>query len=272
MTCPCDVERPRRDASWHCVGGFSNPDPGVVAKLGRAQPGAWSIAQIEFKVVPTAGSGVEMATLLRVAQRSAHAWNSHAPSRGVPMIRVTGAEEDLLEDDAEAVQDGENQVIVRTRNVEACYDAARQATTHLYRGLSNGDLVEADIEINGVDPRWLQPGGGVNVDRLHALLAHEWGHVLGLDHSCGLLRTRGIVGAGAGVACDDQRALKSIMFPDPFTPARALVLEPTPDDLAALHALYPTLPAVSSTSATVVIALLVGACFLGGWLVRWRRP
>jgi MYXO-CTERM domain-containing protein len=70
-----------------------------------------------------------------------------------------------------------------------CRDGDREAVTHIYPEQKNeapgdGEIREADIEINAKDFRWSLDGRRRKTRSLEAVLAHELGHVLGLDHPC----------------------------------------------------------------------------------------
>src|SRR5262249_53224843 len=70
-----------------------------------------------------------------------------------------------------------------------CYDHRRSAITHLYPvdapgSARDGEVAEADIELNAVDIDWGEENDALAASRLRAVLVHELGHVFGLDHSC----------------------------------------------------------------------------------------
>ncbi len=153
-----------------------------------------------------------------------------------------------------------------------CYDRRRNAITHLFPILvpgspHDGETAEADIEINGVDFDW-------DEEKLVTVLSHELGHVLGLDHSCGIVPNSGT----APVACTQPVARGSIMYPDPLEPGREPVLVPSADDLATLKTLYPAKPrrgcdGCAATAHSPACGLRILALLLAAVAVRiaWRR-
>lgn len=74
---------------------------------------------------------------------------------------------------------------------EVCHDTAAAALTFLTFGLAgdrNGAILDADIELNGVNFDLTVDGvggsgAGCDAD-IENTLAHEFGHLLGLDHTC----------------------------------------------------------------------------------------
>ena len=87
--------------------------------------------------------------------------------------------------------DGKNSIVFQTTNWDE--DAAAVAVTSVFKEPS-GNIVEADIEINATDPQdiaWanLDPGSppeknGIQRFDLQTAMTHEFGHFLGLAHTC----------------------------------------------------------------------------------------
>jgi len=71
----------------------------------------------------------------------------------------------------------------RTRDewVEAQYDPTALALTTLWYGVESGKIVDGDIEFNDAQA-WTTTGGAGRNDVMNTAV-HEFGHVLGLDHS-----------------------------------------------------------------------------------------
>lgn len=151
-----------------------------------------------------------------------------------------------------AVQDGVNLVSVRSQtwchNNRCSHSStfplrATGMTTVYPIGATGRDVQEADVELNGVffelladaGPSKAQTEGMKGAKRqasLRVALLHELGHVLGLPDACGQGRTR----SGRPVAGDCQRSDRQrVMYP--FPAATRL----SPDDVAALCAIYPRL-------------------------------
>lgn len=137
---------------------------------------------------------------------------------------------------------------------EECYDgvAAGLTTLHFIDDADsdrNGALLDADIELNGVDFRVTvdhQPVDGPSCESdLSNTFTHELGHLMGLDHTCW---------TGSGVRLDDDRgeplplcSLDSSLptavrdstmfaFQDCGETKKA---SPEPDDVAGICAIYP---------------------------------
>jgi len=126
-----------------------------------------------------------------------------------------------------------------------CYDPAALALTSVFARTSTGEIVDADIEVNGVNFSWADvtrtAPTGTEQDLQNAV-THEMGHVIGLDHTCYF---------GSGARPTDQNGAP---IPDCAT-ASAAVMETTmfpsantldtnkrtlaPDDRMGLCASYP---------------------------------
>jgi hypothetical protein len=178
-------------------------------------------------VVPSAASGVSSAELSSALREGARVWNDALGACGVPRLQIGSARTEPVR----VVEDGANVVVIRTGSwcperaldPEDCYDPQRAGLTHLYPRLVPGDsrdgeLREADLEINAVDFRWSLDGTRPGTRSLRALVVHELGHVLGLDHEH----------PGA------PGYRESIMYPSPVEGGRPVVLKPGPAEVASL--------------------------------------
>lgn len=112
----------------------------------------------------------------------------------------------------------------------------------------DGELVDADIEMNGVDYAIAVNGQSLGTASCQADLAntltHEVGHLLGLEHTCRVASDPPRVdGNGAPVplctATSDPAILDATMYPfqECGETSKASL---TPDDTAAICAVYPT--------------------------------
>jgi hypothetical protein len=137
-------------------------------------------------VLPTRASAVNRDEALRAAQSAAAAWHVF----GAPRIVVTPSRQALL-----ASEDGVNVILFRAdgwfsqENPEHAYDSRQDALTHTRARRSTGrdggaEIIEADVEINAQSPYFSAASASDFGPRLQALLTHEFGHVLGLDHDC----------------------------------------------------------------------------------------
>jgi reprolysin-like metallo-peptidase family M12B len=218
-------------------------DPSISTPMARTPWGTevhWSRDAIDLEPVrPPPSSGVTGTDLVRALEDEARAWNGALSRCGVPPIHIG-----VLRDDGVARDDGHNRVVVKAGlwcpddggEDADCYDPTRQAKTWLRprrdSGPRDGEIREADIEINAVNFRWSLNGDRPGTRNLHAIVGHELGHVLGLDHACAHAGQAGDGGQTKG--CDAHGALRSIMEPDPTEPDRPVVLEPTPDAVERL--------------------------------------
>jgi len=167
--------------------------------------------------------------------------------------------------------DGHNQLIIRTGawcpNPDLSTDCQRDPnqvalTTVFSRShpgaLDDGQILEADIEVNDVGFQWaVIPDGPINVHDygnsydLGSALTHETGHFIGLAHTCesdgdpvrydnhGDLSPYCTMLSG-----DDADAiLASTMYPK-MNPVDVSLRSLTDDDAAAACSLYPALPTV----------------------------
>lgn len=177
---------------------------------------------------PPAGLGAGV--FLKAASAAAAAWSHDAVSCNALRITVQGDDQTK----ATVANDGKNRVMFRQdvwcKNGVAkpvkpgdCYGAEALAMTTVWANPSSGEIRDADVEVNALHFRWadLVAGGPerVGAQDLQNALTHEFGHFIGLDHSCysgASAGPRPIDHTGqpaidCGAATEEQR--KSSMFP-----------------------------------------------------------
>lgn len=182
-----------------------------------------------------------------------------------------------------------------------CYPSTALAVTSLFKNRHTGEILDADIEFNGVDFSWGdwvgRPGLATptTADFQNAL-THELGHVAGLDHNCfapsdGQPRLPDHTGA-LEIDCYGNPSLPAAVADATMYPSVVLsdVVRRTlsDDDILGISDVYPhaheSCPAVAQggcavtaraqgtrTSAWLTGGGMVLAVSLAGWLARRRR-
>lgn len=149
-------------------------------------------------------SGMTPTQIVKSITEAAHTWSTDAVSCAsgdattspyleiVPTLAAASAKPPA------AAWDARNSIIFRTESwsksgqgVHDYADEALAVTTVTAR--LDGHIVDADMEINAVSKKWanLDPGVGVPFDHsntpvfdLQDTATHEFGHFIGLDHTC----------------------------------------------------------------------------------------
>ena len=157
-----------------------------------------------------------------------------------------------------ATNDGVNRVMFRRDKwcrvpadpAVPCYDPAMLAVTTLTSSV-DGVIIDADIEVNAVDHSWddlVKNPMGAGED-LESALVHEFGHLIGLAHTCwdGTGKTRPIDNAGKLVpACGaaDNVLRATVMFPTTMktTPIRRVLAHDDATAVCQIYAPNPNIP------------------------------
>jgi hypothetical protein len=130
---------------------------------------------------------------------------------------------------------------------EACYDPFALAVTSVFARKNDGEIIDADVELNAVTFVWADlarnPGDTGSVQDLQNTLTHEFGHLIGLDHTCFISGTRpgavddsGQPVPSCGHASDEVKATTMFAAVIPGDLERRSL---SPDDRRAVCSVYP---------------------------------
>jgi hypothetical protein len=262
----------------------------------------WSQPSITLAVYrPSKDKGFAEDRLRKAIVTAAEAWSYPAISCTSLRLNV----EPLIDGPGRVQPDGRNVLVFRDRtwcsdedkNLEHCHDPSRVAITTVYdrrtdAGGPEGEILEADLEINAVDYTWAldtkASASRANERHLSAILVHELGHMLGLAHSCAsstllpMTDDRGSQVPLCRLASPEVRA--SVMYPDPEEEGRPVVLTPTADEKRAICEMYPRqgcsgrctiarapasgAPESSPEPLVLVLSALIGVALFGRYMSR----
>jgi len=154
---------------------------------------------------PSRASGMSADQIIKSVTQAAHTWSGDAvscTSGGVtssPSFEIVPTVAAATAAPPPAAWDGHNSIIFRT---ESWSHSGKPGMDYAFEALAvttvtarlDGHIVDADMEINGVSKSWmnLDPGYSVPFDHgaihdvfdLQNALTHEFGHFIGLDHTC----------------------------------------------------------------------------------------
>lgn len=214
--------------------------PGRLALSTSGRPVRWKPREITL--VPSAPERLSASVLTEALNAAAETWNGALSGCNAPKLRVATA----LDKRQGLVRDGISAVVVREerwcpdrpRDPDDCNDPEQTGITHLYPSDPDqgpSELYEADVELNAVNFRWSVDGEEAGTRSLRALVVHELGHALGLDHPCALVE---VPGKSAGLPPCSAELRAAVMYPVPVEAGREPVLGPTAGEVATLCALY----------------------------------
>jgi hypothetical protein len=148
-------------------------------------------------------------------------------------------------------------------NDEPCYDPAALAVTSVFARRADGEILDADVELNGMYTwgdlvRQPQPGG--SAQDLQNTLTHEFGHFIGFDHTCWLISER------PGQVDNEGRALPSCARAGPAIRATTMFAAVIPGDIERRSLTADDSKAVCETYPALEPVLLGDSwgCALGG--------
>jgi hypothetical protein len=189
--------------------------------------------------------------VLYAAQSAANAWSRDRVGCTSLELRVAATQEAS----APVLLDNVSRMTFRRENWckdpqvpgEPCYDPLALAVTSVFARKSDGEIIDADVELNAVTFKWADvarnPGDSGNVQDLQNTLTHEFGHLIGLDHTCfiegtrpGAVDDRGQLVPSCGHASDEVKATTMFAAVIPGDLERRSL---SPDDLRAVCAVYP---------------------------------
>ena len=184
--------------AWLLV--FAAPTPGWAYVRGvndQQVPLFWAATCAAVTVYPNGWTGLDDATIATSVAGSAAAWGSAVTCPASASTSVSSPSFDILVSVAPpgsvgaAALDYKNNVVFVTS--DWIYDDQALALTR-HSSDSAGRIIDTDIEVNATraDMRWttLEPGvshpanNGIALYDLQTVLTHEFGHFIGLAHTC----------------------------------------------------------------------------------------
>jgi hypothetical protein len=155
-------------------------------------PQTWVPVTVYPLSMTDVNGGMDMTTdqIVTAATTAANAWSASDNACTYLQVKLTQSDGDA----PAARYDAKNSLVFRTTTwcptVDAqtgCYDPSALAITSVFVNKKDGRIRDADIEVNAKHFVWadldLDPSVQ-NKQDLQNALTHEFGHLIGLDHTC----------------------------------------------------------------------------------------
>ena len=193
--------------------------------------------------------GLTAEQMLRAAEAAAATWSRKQVSCSQLEVQVRAGGGPEVTSGA----DGHSRIIFRRdewcpkpRTADTpCYDPGMLALTSVFMRKSDGQIVEADIELNAVATRWSDaepdPELGSLGQDVQGTLTHELGHLLGFEHSCMLPgeETRLDDQGRPSPTCTLREDPRDTVMVASVPPGRPLPRALSADDARGVCAVYP---------------------------------
>jgi hypothetical protein len=253
-----------------CLVGFpaSEARAYVRTSTGAGAPMYWNRTIFELTAyVGSPPSALAEGDLLRAATAAAATWSRSQVGCTSIELRVVSRPEP----DAPVGLDGQSRITFRRSEWcrvpremgEPCYDPFALAVTSVFARRNDGEILDADIELNGQFTWGDLVRGTASAEvaqDLQNTLTHEMGHYIGLDHTCTLASDdAGLVddqGNQVPACARASQAIKDTTMFAAVIPGDIDRRSLAPDDLKAVCAVYPSLDPVLQADAA--------GCALGG--------
>jgi hypothetical protein len=227
----------------------------------------WEVSCVPATIYLNGFSQMDENAVARAVSSAAHTWSPDGVTCGMgatathPYLEIVPTLSVDPGPPPPAMYDARNSIIFRTDSWTMggkpngkAYNIFALAITSVF-AKPNGKIVDADVEINATDKYWVNVEASGTVDNGHGLesydlqntLTHEFGHFIGLDHTCFTpdlsmpLRIRPVDDTGAEIPdCSDapEAVTQTVMF-DSTTPLETSKRVLTTDEIKAVCHLYP---------------------------------
>ncbi len=243
----------------------------------EAHPMYWETSCLFIKAyAENPPDNLEAGQFLAAARAAAGVWsNDTLACSGLQLVvsEISGEEGDVA-------YDNRNLIMFRHKTWckqpfdprdPGCYPSEALAITSVFAEKKTGLIKDADMEVNGVDFQWADVTAGgdaaMNAHDLQNTLTHEFGHVIGLDHTCrGMSEVNKTDNTGARVPLCMKEASSEILA---TTMVALVTLGDTarrtlePDDQKAVCEIYPARKTLICVEPTEVASPSSGGCAIG---------